>query len=357
MATTSLEESPGKVMSSSKKKKSISSSLKGSISNSIFGGNSVGRMDASELPSSQNDRLPPSISENRLGNFVTGLKQNHSATPDSNNVSPVKSSKRKSSSESSNNSGVGISSSGSGGMKSSGMTNSTHTEESGRGRRGGGGGGSGGSGGLSQPPSRSFSSGSSDGEDEKEKEEQKQQHRPPRKTKVKLAKPSPTIGPLDSDDDEATDSADEGNSGEEDRGRKGRRAEILSGGVLEMRQSDRLMSRKDSSESTNSANSPVLNSALATSTIFVESALPKEPMVGSNSMAVGYGAPPDSMPPPSSVFDKTPGQSPLGTPTMDSPKPPSDPPHSLGTPIPIFPPTTEATEVQYTYMYTKALYK
>ena len=119
-------------------------------------------------------------------------------------------------------------------------------------------------------------------------------------------------------------------------------------GVLGLRHSDRLVNRKDSSESTNSANSPVLNSSLTTK-IFIESALPKEPAIGPSSpvnMAVGYGAAADSMAPPS-VFDKTPTQSPLGTPTMDSPKPMSDGRQSPGTPIPISPPSTEAAEVCY----------
>lgn len=333
MATTTVEESPSKLPSSTKKKmkeKSISS-LKGSISNSLFGSNSTSRMDASELPTFKNDHL----NENRLGNFVTGLKSNHSTTPDVNNSSPVKSSKRKSSSESSNS---GSCSNNSTSGKGLGMTNSTHPEEP-VSRRGGGGGGG------SQPTNRSFSSGSSDGEEEREKEEDIQ-HRHSRKTKTtKLTKPSPTIGSLESDDDEATDSADEGNSGEEERGRKGRRAEILSSGVLGLRQSDRLISRKDSSESTNSATSPVINST-SNKLIFVESALPKEPMVGPVNMAVGYGAGADSMAPSSSVFDKTPPQSPLSTPIMHSPKPLSDRPHSPGTPILISPPCT-ASKVTY----------
>ena len=323
------EESPTKLAPSSKKKpkeKSNSNSLKGGgMSNSLFsGGGNISRMDASELPSFSNERSSSSSSsDGKLSNFVPGLK-NHSATDmvNSGHVSS-KGSKKKSASESSIGGGS------SGGQSS--MTNSTHSTDGGSRHTM--------SQSLANRTGRSFSSGSSDGEDDREKEPQKP--RLSRKTKsLKPVKP----GPLESDD-EATDSADEGNSGEEERGRR-RRGENLTG-VLGLRHSDRLVSRKDSSESTNSANSPVLNPSLTTSKIFVESALPKEPAIGPGSpvnMAVGYGAAADSMAPPS-VFDKTPTQSPLGTPTMDSPKPMSDGQQSPGTPIPISPPSTEATEV------------
>lgn len=297
------EEYTGKLASKKKtKEKSIAAnSLKNSsIPNSLFGSGS-----ASELPSFPIDRSSTASSD---GKYAMGLK-NHSTTSEVAS-SPVKGSgKKKSGSESSTGGGQGS------------LSNST------RGRNQ-----------LQNRSGRGFSSGSSDGEDERVKEEK---HRVSSKTKgTKLAKPSP----LESDD-EATDSADEGNSGGEERGRvRRRRRGEISGGVLGLRQSDRSVSRKDSSESTNSATSPVLNSTL--STIFVESALPKEPMAGPSSpvnMSVGYGAA-ESIPPPS-VFDKTPTQSPLGTPIMDSPKPESDVQQSPGTPIPISPPSAEATEV------------
>ena len=316
------EESPTKLALSSKKKPKEKSnpgnSLKGGgMSNLLFsGGSNIGRMDASELPSFPNDRSSSSSSsDGKLSNFVTGSKNHSTAEMVNSSSGPSKGNKKKSGSESS----VGGGSSGGQTV----MSNSTHADGGSRHRTG-----------------RSFSSGSSDGEDDREKEQQKP--RLSRMTKpVKPVKPSP----LESDD-EATDSADEGNSGGEERGRRRRRGEN-STGVLGLRHNDRSVSRKDSSESTNSANSPVINPSLTTSTIFVESALPKEPAIGSSSpvnMAVGYGAAADSMAPPS-VFDKTPTQSPLGTPTMDSPKPMSDGQRSPGTPIPISPPSTEATEV------------
>ena len=320
-----VEESPGKLTKKKLKEKTNSaSSLKGSMSNSLFNSSNsntssnVGRMDTPELSSFQNDHtLSSPSSDGKLSNLVSGLK-NHTATPEVNNTSSAKHSKKKSGSESSA-SGASIS----GGQGS--LTNSTHSE--GGSRRG-----------LAHT-SRGFSSGSSDAEDEKDKEKK---HRLTRRSNaVKPTKPSP----LESDD-EATDSADEGNSEGEERGRRRRRGD-MPGGVLGLRQSNRLMTRKDSSESTNSATSPMIGSALTTSTIFVESALPKEPLVGPGSpvnMAVGYGAAADSMPPPS-VFDKTPPHSPLGTPTMDSPKMASDGQRSPGTPIPISPPSVEATEV------------
>lgn len=296
------EECTGKLISKKKKEKSITAnSLKNStMPNSLFGSGS----NPSELPSFPTDRTSTSSSD---GKYVMGLK-NHSTTAEVTS-SPVKErSKKKSGSESSTGGGQGS------------LSNSTHGDN----RRNQ----------LQNRSGRGFSSGSSDGEDERVKEEK---HRVSSKMKgTKLAKPSP----LESDD-EATDSADEGNSGEEERGRiRRRRRGEISGGMLGLRQSDR-SSRKDSSESTNSATSPVLNSTL--STIFVESALPKEPMAGPVNMSVGYGAA-ESIPPPS-VFDKTPTQSPLGTPTMDSPKPESDGQQSPGTPIPISPPSAEATEV------------
>ena len=142
-------------------------------------------------------------------------------------------------------------------------------------------------------------------------------------------------------DDEATDSADEGNSGGEE-GEKGKREGSGIHNVAGLRRCQHPVSRKDSSESTNSATSPIDSSALATSTIFIESALPKEPLMGPNgltqpsspvNMAVGYG-PSNSIAPPPAVFDKTPTQSPLGTPTLDSPKTSSNGPASPGTPIP-----------------------
>ena len=334
MATTTVEDGPGsKVASSSKKKpkdkSSTVSSLKGSLPNSLFGPTSsnnsnssssgVTRMDVSELPSfPQNDRTLSSSSggsDGKPNNFVTGLK-NHSTAPaasEINSSSAGKSSKRKSGSESSNSGGQGSS-----------LTNSTHptTAEGGSvGRRGLG---------------RGFSSGSSDGEDEGPK------HSVFRKTRgVKPPKPPTTAGSIDSDDDEATDSADEGNSGGEERGggkRRERDGEISTG-----RQSDRLMSRKDSSESTNSATSPLPNPGHTTSTIFVESTLPKEPLSGGNSlvnMAVGYGAAAESMAPASAVFDKTPSGSAPGTPILDSPNVGGGQ-RSPGTPIPHSPPSTE----------------
>ena len=321
MASTA-EESPGKLAPSSKKKlkdkSNVGSSLKGAMSNSLFStsaGGSIGRMDMSEMPSFQNDRkTSSSSSDGKLGNFVTGLK-NHSMTPE---VSSARASKKKSGSESSTSGG-----SVSGGQGS--LTNSAHPDSSGRH-------------GLSHA-GRGFSSCSSDGEDDREKEPKP--YRLSRTTKsTKPLKPS-----LLESDDEATDSADEGNSGGEERGRRRRRGEIP-GGVLGLRHSDRLSSRKDSSESTNSATSPVTNSTPhTTSTIFVESALPKEPTSGPlNMQAVGYGATADSVAPPS-VFDKTPTQSPLGTPTMDSPKAVLDGQQSPGTPIPISPPSEEPGEV------------
>lgn len=336
MATTSVEDSPSKVASSSKKKpkdkSSSGSSLKGSLPNSLFGGSNSGtsgggvtRMDVSELPAfQQNDRSLSSLSgsDGKMGNFTSGLK-NHSATPEINS-SPAKSSKRKSGSESSN------SGERSGGQGS--MTNSTHPSEAGSvGRHGISGTG------------RGFSSGSSDGEDEQPK------HNVFRKTRgVKPPQSASAVAAASSldSDDEATDSADEGNSGGEERGgrRRGRDGEVATAG----RQSDRLMTRKDSSESTNSANSPAPNPAHTTSTIFVESTLPKEPMNGATSvvnMAVGYGAAAESMAPPSAVFDKTPSQSPPGTPIMDSPKHVSDGARSPGTPITLSPSTTDPPEV------------
>lgn len=308
MMASPTEECTGKLTSKKKnKEKSImANSLKNStVPNSLFGGGS----NASELPSFPTDRSSTSSSD---GKYLTGLK-NHSTTAEIAS-SPVKErTKKKSGSESSTGGGQGS------------LSNSTRGDN----RRNQ----------LQNRSGRGFSSGSSDGEDERVKEEK---HRVSSKMKgTKLAKPSP----LESDD-EATDSADEGNSGGEERGRmRRRRRNEIPGGMLGLRQSDRSVSRKDSSESTNSATSPVLNSTL--STIFVESALPKEPMAGPSSpvnMSVGYGAA-ESIPP-SSVFDKTPTQSPLGTPTMDSPKPESDGQQSPGTPIPISPPSAEATEVR-----------
>lgn len=333
--TSPTEESSSKLASSSKKKlkekQNMGNSLKGSISNSLFSNSSnISRMDASELPSFQADRS--SSSDGKMSYL-----KNH--TTEVNSSSSVKGNKKKSGSESSTSGSIG-------GQGSS--SNSTHAD-SGRKNR------------PQNRTGRGFSSGSSDGEDDREKEQKQGLSQ-----KTKGSKPVKP-GPLESDD-EATDSADEGNSGGEERG--GRRRGEISGGMLRLRRSDRSVSRKDSSESTNSATSPapILNSALTTGTIFVESALPKEPMVGPSSpvnMAVGYGAS-DSMAP--SVFDKTPTQSPLGTPTMDSPKLISDRQRSPGTPIPISP-STEATEVcvrpvqgiiitscnvnvgDYTYMY------
>ena len=350
-ATTTVEESPSKVASSSsssskkklKEKSGSGSSLKGSLSSSLFGaggsnstGGGVGRMDVSDLPSfPQNDHsLPPMGSELKLGNFVSGLK-NHSSAPELN--SSAKSSKRKSGSESSNS---GASSGGQGSM-----TNSTHPEGGRRGLSG---------------VARGFSSGSSDGEDEREQSK----HGIFLKTRgVKPPRPAgaaTTASSVDSDD-EATDSADEGNSGGEERAgrRRGREGDIptsIGAGSLASRQGDRLMSRKDSSESTNSATSPVQSTGHTTSTLLVKSALPKEPMIGPNSpvnMAVGYGAAAESMAPPSAVFNKTPSQSPPGTPTMDSPKLACDGPQSPRTPIPLSSPTTEATEVGHSVTQTQ----
>ena len=315
-----------------KEKSNSSNSLKGgSMSNSLHGigsggsggggGGSVSRMDVSDLPSFQ----PDHTSSDGKVSYVHGLK-NH-ATEVNSTSSPVKGGKKKSGSESS--------ASGSSGSQAL-LPNSAHRDSGSR---------------RSQPHNtsgRSFSSGSSDGEESREEVRKRRLSR-----KTKGAKPSP----LDSDD-EATDSADEGDSGGEGRGRR-RREEVTSSG-LGLRRSNRSVSRKDSSESTNSATSPVLNNpSLATSTIFVESALPKDPVVGASgiaqpsspvNMAVGYGAA-DAMAPPS-VFDKTPAQSPLGTPTLDSPKPPLQASHgreSPGTPIHISPSPTpvEVRAVEY----------
>ena len=347
MATTLVEDSPGKVAPPSKKKQkdksSAGSSLKGSLPNSLLGSSGtssnsssggVARMDVSELPSfTQNDCSLSSTSgsDGKLSNFISGLK-NHSTTPEMNSSSTKSSSKRKSGSESSNGGGS------SGGQGSSSLQNSTHpiTEGGSIGRRGLAGTG------------RGFSSGSSDGEDEHPK------HNVFRKTQGVKPLPPASSATTASSDDEATDSADEGNSGGEERGarRRGREGEIPSG-----RQSDRLMSRKDSSESTNSATSPAPNPGHTTSTIFVESTLPKEPLSGGNSlvnMAVGYGAAAESMAPTSTVFDKTPSHSPPGTPTMDSPKPVSDGVRSPGTPIPLsLPNTGTITEVMFVCMTTE----
>ena len=334
MATTTVEDSPSKVSVKKKQrdKSGSGSSVKGSLSSPLFGGNSsnntsggIGRMDVSELPSfQQNDRSSSSSSsDEKVAHFVSGLK-NHSVGSglDLGNSGSTKSSgKRKSGSESSN---------GSGGQSLM-MTNSTPHPEGG-GRRGLGG-------------VRGFSSGSSDGEEEREQAK----HGASRKTHgVKPAKQSASGAAASSveSDDEATDSADEGNSGgEEQSGSRRRRDREIAGSL---RQSDRLMTRKDSSESTNSATSPVLTAPRTNSTIFVESALPKEPLIGPNSpvnMSVGYGAAAaGSMPPPSAVFDETPSRTPPGTPTLDSPKLASDGPQSPGTPIPLSPPT-ETTEV------------
>lgn len=350
MAATSLEDKV--VLSSSpsasskkksKEKSGSSSSMKGTLSNSLFGGGSannslmsgggvggMGKMDVSDLPPFQQNDHSHSLTglEGKLSNFVAGMK-NHSSGLEMNNSS--KSSKKKSGSESSNGSssgGVG-GGGGGGGM----MANSTHLD----------------GGGVGRSMGRGFSSGSSDGEDEKD--QKKHIFRKKRGMKLPQSASGATIATSSIEsDDEATDSADEGNSGGEERGsrRAGRKGDAIittttSGiGSLNLRQGDRVMSRKDSSESTNSATSPIPNPGH--STVFVESALPKEPLIGPN-MPVGYGAAAESIAPTSGVFDKTTAQSPPGTPTMDSPKLVGDGAQFPGTPIALTPPPVESSEV------------
>ena len=291
------EESPNKVLVNKRKHKDKAgqnSSLKAS------GPNSTSGVDAEVSYQNQSDH------EGRMSvGYLQGLK-NHTNEA-SGLSSPVgKGGKKKSGSESS-----------SGGGQVTSSANSAHRHGGRRNRP--------------QRGNRGFSSGSSDGE---ETGEESKKQRPPRKTKgTKLMKPSP----LDSDD-EATDSADEGHSGGEEGGRR----EKTPSGVSGLRRSQRSLSRKDSSESTNSATSP-LDATLSAGTVFVESALPKEPHIGLAqpsspvNMAVGYGAG-DSMAAPS-VFDKTPTQSPLGTPSASSPKMALEEQASPGTPIPISPDT------------------
>lgn len=299
------EESPNKVLANKRKQKdktSQNSSLKAS------GPNSTSGVDTAEVFQNQSDH------EGRMSlGYMQGLK-NHTNDLSGLSSPAGKGTKKKSGSESS-----------SGGGQVTSSANSTHRDSGRRNRP--------------QRGNRGFSSGSSDGE---ENGEDSKKQRPPRKTKgTKLMKPSP----LDSDD-EATDSADEGHSG----GEEGERREREQPGISVLRRSQRSLSRKDSSETTNSATSP-LDASLSAGTIFVESALPKEPLIGAGglaqptspvNMAVGYGAG-DSMAA-HSVFDKTPTQSPLGTPSASSPKMALEEQASPGTPIPISP-DTPAPEV------------
>ena len=310
-----MEESPNKVPSSKRKTKEKFSNSAGKQA----GPKSEAKGDL-EMEGSFQNQSNDSAPETKLNvGYVQGLKNHTSEVSGLSSLTSNGSSKKKSGSESSGGGVQGVSS-----------TNSTYKDSIRRNRipRSGLG----------------FSSGSSDGEENGEDGKQKAPPPLPRRMKGgKVTKPSP----LDSDD-EATDSADEGNSGEEDGERRAREQLSMSG----LRRSQRSISRKDSSESTNSATSPI-NATLSTSTIFVESALPKESLIGPNgvaqpsspvNMAVGYGAG-DSMAAPS-VFDKTPPtQSPLDTPTGTSPKITLEEQGSPGTPIHISP-DRDDTEVQ-----------
>ena len=308
-----MEESPNKVPSSKRKTKEKFSNSTGKQTGAKTEGKGDLEMEGS-FQNQSNDSTP----ETKLNvGYVQGLKNHTSEVSNLSSPTSNGSSKKKSGSESSGGGAQGVLS-----------TNSTYKD------------------GIRRIPrsGRGFSSGSSDGEETGEDGKQKAPPPLPRRMKGgKVTKPSP----LDSDD-ESTDSADEGNSGEEEGERRAREQLSMSG----LRRSQRSISRKNSSESTNSATSPI-NTTHSTSTIFVESALPKESLIGPNgvaqpsspvNMAVGYGAG-DCMAAPS-VFGKTPPtQSPLDTPTGTSPKITLEEQGSPGTPIHISPDRDDA-EVQ-----------